>query len=462
MKITTLGNLAKIAGGKLIAGNPWTYVTHINYGKYKLLHPQHVYVYSKSSKWINQLKAIRKTKPKALILPLHIPKPNFSIPIIRVANTTDAIWRIALWNWNQLRHRINVVGITGSAGKSTTTAMVSSIVRSHYRIVQTLGNLNTSLYLPRYLCLLEPRHNLLLLEMGMNSLHNIKRQCNIVRPHIGVVTNVGEAHAGSLGGLSYVVKAKQEMVDGVRPGGVLYLNADDPRSQLLKTSRCRGWIRRFGIHQKAEIRATNIAYTKRGMFFQAVTEGRKFPVFIPTYGIHNVYNALAAIGVARALRIPFHSIQRGLARFKAPKMRLQIIRTRQGRTLINDAWNANPTAMKAGLNVLKSIGYRKNTVAVLGDMLELGRLTAAAHRSIGRYIARLGIGQLITLGPRAKIIANTAIKYGMPRSRVFSYFSHNQVVHHLLRFTNRKSIIYFKASRKIRLEKVVYRMRNWG
>ncbi|WP_044639801.1 UDP-N-acetylmuramoyl-tripeptide--D-alanyl-D-alanine ligase [Risungbinella massiliensis] len=460
MKATTLGTLTKIVGGKLESGNPNTLVTFINHGKYKHLRPHHIYIYSKSSKWENQIKALRLTRPKALILPIGVSSFGLRIPIIRVQNTMGAVWRIGLWNWNQFKHQLRVIGITGSAGKSTTTAMVSSILRSHYRIVQTAGNLNTASYLPGYLSRIENQHNLLLLEMGMNSLNNIKRQCNIVRPHIGVVTNVGEAHAGNLGGLDYVVKAKQEMVDGVRPGGVLLLNADDLRSRKLSVAKFNGKLLRFGIDQPAEIRATNVTYHNSGMNFKVIAEGQQHIIFIPTFGKHNVYNALAAIGVARAMGIPYPSIQKGLARFETPKMRLQFLSTPKGRILINDAWNA--TAMKAGLEVLKNVSKGRTTVAVLGDMLELGKLSPIAHQSVGKYIAKLGVNQLVTIGPNARIIASTAIQNGMPRNRVFSYSSHEQVVTHLLRTTTPRSLIYFKASRKLHLEKIVSQIRKFG
>lgn len=462
MKATTLGTLAKIVGGKLESGSPNTLVTYVNHGKYKHLRPHHIYVYSKSSKWENQIKALRQIRPKALILPIGVSSIGLRVPVIRVQNTMDAVWRIGLWNWQQFKDQLRVIGITGSAGKSTTTAMVSSILRSHYRLVQTAGNLNTVSYLPGYLSRLENQHNALLLEMGMNSLNNIKRQCNIVRPQIGVVTNVGEAHAGNLGGLDYVVKAKQELVDGVKVGGVLLLNADDHRSSKLSVAKFRGKLLRFGINQPADIRATNVSYNNKGMIFKVLVKGQQHHFFIPTFGKHNVYNALAAIGATCAMGIPFSSIQKGLAHFKIPKMRLQFLSTPKGRMLINDAWNANPTAMKAGLEVLKNVGKGRHSIAVLGDMLELGKLSPIAHQTVGKYVAKLGVNQLVTIGPNARIIASTAIQYGIPRKRVFSYSSHDQVATHLLKTTTSNSLIYFKASRKLHLEKIVSRMRKFG
>ncbi|RAL22557.1 UDP-N-acetylmuramoyl-tripeptide--D-alanyl-D-alanine ligase [Thermoflavimicrobium daqui] len=299
---------------------------------------------------------------------------------------------------------------------------------------------------------------MLLLEMGMKSLYNIKRQCSIVRPHIGVVTNVGEAHVGSLGNLDIVVKAKQEIIDGMRPRGTLFLNADDARSRKLNTRNFIGKIRTFGIKNPAYIRGRNVHYTSRGMKFEAKINGKIYPFFIPTFGIHNVYNALAAIGVSLSMGVPIKAIQTGLARFHAPQMRLQLIRGQASRLLINDAWNANPTAMAAGLHVLKNIAGSRPTIAVLGDMLELGRLTYSSHQRIGRLIARLNIDHLITIGKNARIIAQSAIQSGFDRSRVTVCHSREEVLYHLS-YAPRNALIYFKASRKLHLEKIVKRFK---
>lgn len=320
-------------------------------------------------------------------------------------------------------------------------------------------NVNTFSFLPNYLIRLNNQHNLLLLEIGMKSLNNIRRQCNIVKPHIGVVTNVGEAHAGSLGGLSRVVKAKQELVDGIRTGGVLYINADDERSKHLNLKRSKAKIQTFGLGKNAHIRGDNIKYSAKGIHFDVHVNSKKGTIFIPTYGRHNVYNALAAIGIATSMGVSLPSIQRGLARFQTPKMRLQVLSGKTGRTLINDAWNANPTAMKAGLSVLKQIAYKRPKVAVLGDMLELGAISNKSHASIGQYVAKLSIDQLLTIGKLGRKIAESAIKNGMNPNKVFSFYRHAPLISHIRNKVSSNAVVYFKASRKLHLEKVVQSLR---
>lgn len=460
MKTITIGALAQIIGGKIISGNRQTIVQTMNHGKPKALKSDQVYFYKKRIKWQKQITAIRKVRPKAIVIPYPMSRQNFplSCAIIRVHDPFQAFFRAALWNWRQLRPR--VIGITGSAGKSTTTSMVASILKRRWSMVATQGNLNTFSFLPTYLARLTPKHRLLLLEMGMKSLNNIRRQCKIVRPEIGVVTNVGEAHVGSLGNLDIVVKAKQEMVDGVRPGGTILINNDDIRSRKLNTRRHQGKVRTFGIKNKSHIQGLNVRYTSKGMAFDAFIYGKRYPFFIPTYGVHNVYNALAAIGVAYEFGASIADIQKGLSSSRLPKMRLQFIAGRSGRLLINDAWNANPTAMIAGLSVLKNLSSKRPSIAVLGDMLELGGLSIPSHRRIGKYVANLQPSQLITVGQNGKIIAHAAIQAGMDRRKVFVFFNGNDVVRHILHRTPPQSIVYFKASRKLHFEKIVKQLRR--
>lgn len=460
MKTINLEKLIHIIDGKLKSGNTGVQIRDVNFGRPKSLHSGQVYFYTREISWEKQLSTIQSVRPIAVVLPFNI--TTQSIPpltnIIQVKDTYVAFWKIAKWNWYQ-NSNVNVISITGSVGKSTTTAMVSSILKYRSSMVKTEGNLNTFTFLPFYLVRLKPHHRLLLLEVGMKSLNNISRQCSIIKPQIGAVTNVGEAHAGSLGGVNFVAKAKQELVDGIRSGGTLYVNADDPGSKKLIVSRCKGKVHTFGVKSSADIQGKNIKYTKNGMTFDVVMGDKTYPLFIPVFGKHNVYNALAAIGVARSSGATMSEIKKGLASFHSPRMRMQLIKSNSGRLLINDAWNANPTSMKAGLDVLGNISAGRPTVAVLGDMLELGDLAYNAHRQVGKYLARLKISQLITVGSKARWIADGAREEGMDEKKISSYNSLDPVSKKLSRLP-KNAILYFKASRKWRLEKLVQQAKS--
>ncbi|MBD1371580.1 UDP-N-acetylmuramoyl-tripeptide--D-alanyl-D-alanine ligase [Hazenella sp. IB182357] len=459
MRTISLETMARLLKGVLKRGYPQKTLNAINFGKPKYLHASQAYFYSRSIDWNKQLSAIMQQKPVAVILPpniatSYIPK---STAIIQVQDTYQSFWKIALWNWGYVSPI--VVGITGSAGKSTTTEMVSSILKHRYNMVKTQGNLNTYSFLPSYLSRLTPKHQVLLLEMGMKSLNNIGKQCAIVKPQYGAITNIGEAHSGSLGGLDLVVKAKQELADGIKAGGILWVNADDTRSRKLNLKRCKGTIKKFGIYNHANIRAHRVRYSAKGMTFDLHVGTQKESMFIPTYGIHNVYNALAACGITLSMGSTLSDIKKGLASFQMPHMRLQFFKDRSGRTLINDAWNANPTAMNAGLDVLKAIAPTQQGVAVLGDMQELGDYTTTAHYLVGKHAAKAGLKQLVTIGKYGRLIATSAIQNGMKKERVFSYYRHDQVIQHL-RKLSAQSVVYFKASRSLYLEKIVQALRS--
>ncbi|MDN4593150.1 UDP-N-acetylmuramoyl-tripeptide--D-alanyl-D-alanine ligase [Polycladomyces subterraneus] len=453
-KSITLGQLLNIVGGTLVRGKRDLLLSSANYGKPKYLRTEHLYIFSTQKSQTHQLDAIRRVVPRAVIIPSSVSASSvpLSSAVIRVTEPYVAFWRLALWNWKQTA--VTVIGITGSAGKSTTTEMVTAILSQTRSLVKTMGNLNTFTYLPSYLTRLTPKHEYLVLEMGMKSLNNIARQCSVVRPDIGVVTNVGEAHVGSLGSLDTIVRAKQELIDGMNPKGILWLNADDKRSRKLNTRNFLGKVHTFGINNTADIRAKDIDQRTNGITFTACFEGRNVPIFIPTIGIHNVYNALAAIGIARSLGNSIEQIRKGLASFQPPRMRMQLLKGTRDRWLINDAWNANPSAMVAGLKSFREWGKNRPHVAVLGDMLELGKLTRSAHQQIGRIVAHLPLTQLITVGKYARIISQSAIEKGMDPKKVFHYNSTASLLRHLKQLPA-NAVVYFKASRKMHFEKVI-------
>lgn len=449
---------AQIIGGSIVRGSNKQIVKSVNYGQSKHLKSYQLYFYSEKVSREKQLKAIRHIQPLGVVLPrtIHHTLIPSTVALIRVANPYTSFWRLALWNWR--KNPVRVVAITGSAGKTTTTEMLTAILMRKYPLIKTQGNLNTLTFLPMYLARLSSKHKLLVLEMGMKSLRNIARQCSIVKPNLGAITNVGEAHAGSLGGADRVVRAKQELIDGMQSRGTLFLNADDTRSRRLNTRHFRGKILRFGINNPASLQAERVRFTSKGMKFDLLLEGRRHSFSIPVLGVHNVYNALAAIGISRALGLGIHDIQKGLARFPSPRMRMQVIKGTSNRLLINDAWNANPSAMIAGLKVLRHLANNRPAYAVLGDMLELGQISQSAHHLVGKYVASLPLRGLITIGNHAKQIAQAAIHHGMDRNRVSHYTNHQAVIRHLRR-TPARSVIYFKASRKLHLEKVVRELR---
>lgn len=397
-----------------------------------------------------------RAKPSAGVITSSAWKDKVPVhhPLILVSDPTIALWKLAYWQRN--RSKALFIGITGSQGKTTTKEMLASILKRKYTTFKSPANHNLAAFIPAHMFYLNSGHQVAVLEMGMSSLGNIREQCSVAKPRIGIVTNVGEAHVGKLGNsLQNVVRAKQELVDGIVPNGLLILNADDPGSKKLSLGRFRGKIITIGINNPATLQAKNVKFLLDGMHFTV----NQVPYHIRTWGIHNVYNALAAIAAARELKVPTPIIQRGLLTYYAPWARLQRLSGINRSVLINDAYNANPSSMIAGLKVLQRVAQKRPSIAVLGDIYELGSHSASGHARVGKFVAKVKPTYLITIGPQAAIIARTAAAHGMPAHRIRSFSSQSAALAHIRSMMPKGAVLYFKASRKVQLEWLVKQLR---
>ncbi|TCS93831.1 UDP-N-acetylmuramoyl-tripeptide--D-alanyl-D-alanine ligase [Hazenella coriacea] len=452
----TLGQLARVVGGRLIRGNPSSPVRFAIYQQVRHLGTGKVlFLYTSFSKKFN-LSELRSKKSAGIITTAQwassIPHHH---PLIIVSNVNEALWSLA--RWQRQKSKALVIGVTGSQGKTTTKEMLASILMKKFITFRSPSNLNVAAYTPSHLFHLTGRHQVAVLEMGMRSLGNIRRQCILAKPKIGIVTNVGEAHVGNLGNtLDNVARAKQELINGLDPKGILILNADDPGSKKLSLKNFRGKVIRIGIKNRADLQATAIRFQLNGMHFKV----NGVPYYIKTWGQHNVYNALASIAVARQIGVPTQSIQQGLLHYSSPYMRLQRVQGKNKRLLINDAYNANPSSMIAGLKVLNYISQKRPSVAVLGDIGELGKYSANGHARVGRYVAQTKPTYLITIGSQAAIIARTAQAHGYPANRIRTFTKQAQALHYIHSTIPSGSIVYFKASRKVGLEWLVKQLRK--
>lgn len=374
--------------------------------------------------------------------------------LIKVPNTTLAIYRLV--RAYRSIYNIPIIGVTGSVGKSTTKEMIASILQQRWKIVKTTGNANLSRNIVGFLSKLYRHHNAAVFEMGMNRFGEIQSQCFMAKPTIGVMTRIGEAHVGNLKNSIYgVIKAKQELINGLQPKGILILNRDDKYTSKFSLKNFKGRIFYYSIKTKTNYWASHIINVRNGIRFKAHYGGGIHDYFIPVFGIHNVANALGAIAVAHNLGFSPVHIRRGLSMFEAPKWRLQLNTGIKGSLLINDSYNANSTSMCAGINVLKDLSAGKQSIAVLGDMLELGLRSKAGHRQVGKYVATKAITRLFTVGKLARDMAAAAREAGMPRKNVYSFNNRAEALQRLRLYLNKNTVVLFKASRRIALDKLV-------
>jgi UDP-N-acetylmuramoyl-tripeptide--D-alanyl-D-alanine ligase len=354
------------------------------------------------------------------------------------------------------RFVLPLVAVTGSNGKTTTKEMVASVLARRWRTLKTEGNLNNRIGVPQTLFRLAPRHQAAVIEIGVDDMGQTTRLCEIVRPTLGLITNIGSDHLEFFGSMDRSAESKAELLAELPADGAAILNADDRYFGLFAArARCR--VVSFGLVRSADVRALEIApYGRAGTQFRLVLPGRaRRPLAqIRVLGEHNVVNALAAGAVGVALGLPAEAIVAGLARFRPAAMRSQI-EHKQGVRIINDCYNANPVSMRAAIRLLAETPASGRRIAVLGDMLELGPTTAELHAEVGAYVAAQGIDALLTCGPLAHELAVGARAAGLDAARVAEFADAAVAAVGLLATVRAGDVVLVKASRGVRLERVV-------
>ena len=337
--------------------------------------------------------------------------------LLIVGDTQHALGDLAAWT----RHRrpLRVAAITGSNGKTTTKEMVAAIcacaLPPRTGVLKTLANENNLVGLPLTLLRLGDTDAIAVLEMGMNAPGEIARMTAIADPDVGVVTNVAAAHLEGLGSIAGVAAAKQEIYDGMRPQATIVVNADDPWVTRIAAG-FRGRRITFGTGADVQARRLRDA-TFDGVTFDLAVADRITTVRLRIPGAQAVQNALAAAAVAVGLGLDLESIRAGLEVAVTPHMRVEVTRLANGITVVNDAYNANPGSMEAAIRLIAQ--HRGRSVAVLGEMRELGAMSDTLHARVGAIAAEAGVGILVTVGPYAEAMADGARRAGMRPGSIF-------------------------------------------
>jgi UDP-N-acetylmuramoyl-tripeptide--D-alanyl-D-alanine ligase len=325
------------------------------------------------------------------------------IPQILVRNSVVALAALA-HAWRQ-RSGATVIGVGGSNGKTTTKELLASILAGAGPTLATRGNLNNHLGVPLTLLRLEPGHRFAVIEMGANHPGEIAALAAIADPAIALVTNAGDEHLEGFGDLAGVARAEGEMFAALADTGVAIINADDPFHELWQTMAGAARQVRFGIESASDVRATGLqGRIESGAFvtvFTLVIGGEQARVRLGLAGRHNVMNALGAAAAAHVAGVPLPVIVAGLERVKPVSGRLQLKAGPRGSWLIDDSYNANPSSVRAGIDVLCSLPGEH--WLVLGEMAELGPHTEASHTGVGDYARRAGVTRLFAIGAAARL-----------------------------------------------------------
>lgn len=353
-----------------------------------------------------------------------------------------AAWARDVWGGD-------IVAITGSAGKTSTKEVIADLLSTRLRVGRTTGNFNNHIGVPLSLLRLPDDAGVGVIEIGMNHAGEIRELAKIARPRIAVVTNIGYAHVENFeDGLEGVARAKRELVESLPAEGIAVLNADDGRVAQFAHA---AYTIAFGIDREADVRADDVVFTGTGGRFSV--NGTQFETELT--GRHGVLNILAGIAVARVFGIAAANLVDAVARLKPGRMRGERF-THRGILILNDCYNSNPDAARAMIDVLRDTPAQRR-VAVLGEMLELGRWSEVLHRDVGRYAAECGMSVLVGVRGAAKTMVDAAVKAGLSEAAAYFFETPESAGEHLRAIAREGDAVLFKGSRGTRVEKALER-----
>jgi UDP-N-acetylmuramoyl-tripeptide--D-alanyl-D-alanine ligase len=377
--------------------------------------------------------------------------------VIAVRDSLQALGDLA--RARRRKYGTPLVAITGSNGKTTTKEMVAGCLGTRLPILKTKGNFNNLIGLPLTLLNLTEKEKVVVLELGMNVLGEIRRLTEIAEPDIGLITNIQMVHLEGMGSLERLTKEKGELFRGVKRDGVIVVNRDDPRVVEL-AKEFPGQKITFGVEGRADVEAKKIELTRTGTSFRLVAGDEETEVVLQAFGRHFVMNALSAVAVASLFKIDLNDVKAALEQFRPYAMRMEIIPLPVGKTLINDTYNANPVSMGLALEVLVAMKGKGRAIALLGDMLELGHFSEEAHRQLGKKISELPIDFIIMLGERGALVVESAVHHGFPAEKVRRVKDHSEALLALNEVAREGDWILIKGSRGMAMEKIAERLKE--
>ena len=368
---------------------------------------------------------------------------------VKVASTQWALRDLAAWYKEQFH--IPFVAVTGSVGKTTAKDMLAAVLGVKYKVLKTEGNFNNNIGLPLTLLRLDSSHQVGVVEMGMDKFGEIDYLGGIVKPEVGVITNIGDAHIERLGSRENIFKAKCELLPHIKQDGLLVLNGDDP---MLATLRGHTPVEAVfcgqgeGLEYRAQILGGDgVSHIQ----CRLTTPKMDREVRIPALGEHMVYPTLIAAAVAERFGLTPDEIEQGIRQFVPTRMRMNILRRGNGIIILDDTYNANPQSMRAAISVL-SDSQSSYKIAVLGDMLELGPFSPALHAEVGEYLGQAGIQCLVAVGEQSAAMAQGARDAGVPQ--VLYCQDKGEAMERLPQLVRGDCTVLVKASRGMKMEDI--------
>ena len=374
-----------------------------------------------------------------------------NLPQIVAHDTVRALGELGKWKRNNINFPI--IAVTGSSGKTTTRAMISSILSGVGPVLSSTKSFNNEIGVPLTLWQLSAKYKFGVLEIGANHFGEITHLVRMVRPQVAVITNAGPAHLEGFSSVDGVACAKGEILRGLVPDGIAVLNADDKYFSYWQHLAEPHRIVTFGLQNQAEVMMTDLHLNEEHQAsFTLLSPQGAIAINLPLLGAHNAWNALSAAAVAGALGIGNEAIKAGLEKVAAGDQRLQVYPGFAGAKIIDDSYNAIPTAVLAALEILARTQHKK--IFVFGGMSEVGEEVVLWHEKIGQSARALNIDALYVYGAHAPIVARA---FG---ANAYTFTDHNELVAALKPQLDERTTVLIKGSRVSRMEKVVIQLRK--
>ncbi|MBI1313793.1 UDP-N-acetylmuramoyl-tripeptide--D-alanyl-D-alanine ligase [bacterium] len=368
-------------------------------------------------------------------------------PIVAVDDSLAALGQLAAWN--RQRGPVQVVGVTGSFGKTTTREMIHTVLSSRFCSHRSPRNYNNHYGVPLTLLGINALTEVAVVELGASARGEITRLCEIAAPDIGVITGIGRAHAAEFGGEQHVAAAKGELAAALPGRGVLFLWGDDPKAnELAARASCR--VVRVGLGEHNDLRADSVVQNGEGL--EVTLE--QTTLRVPMIGRHFARSVLLATAVGREFGIPLNEIADALAGFQPVKGRGTVERIGDW-TVIDDSYNASPEAMQAAIDLLGSFETGGQRILITGDMLALGTLSSSSHEETGISAAAAGIDHVLSVGEFARNVIAGARDAGLDILRAQTFDSHTALTTHLAKILSPNDVLLVKGSRATQMENVV-------
>lgn len=409
-----IGDILKCINGKLIIGNKEKRC--INFSKdTRTIKKGDTYIGIRGEKFDGNLfwkEAFEKGAETVIINQIPITKQeqekydSQNKNIIQVKDTITSLAQIATHKREMYKDKLKVIGVTGSVGKTSTKDIIANVVSQKYKTLKTEGNNNNNIGLPLTILRLKDEE-VAVIEMGMNHLGEIDYLTNIAKPDISVITNIGTSHIGNLGSRENILKAKLEILNGMKKKILIINNDNDLLNKWNSQKDINIKTYTYGIKNESEIQAENIELDENSSKFTCKSKTETIDITVPVGGEHFILNALCATAVGKQLNINNEQIKRGIENFKLTAKRMEIHNLKNNITIINDSYNASCESMKASILSLKNM-KAKRRIAVLGDMFELGEFSEKLHKEVGSEIYKNNIDKLYLIGENARYIAEEA------------------------------------------------------